>query len=120
MEGSIAGDYLPGAASLIDQLDAMVVIVLRDGRHLVGVLRSFDQYMNLILEDSCERIFYEGKYCDVPLGLFIVKGDSIVLLGEVDPQSDQTVGLEKITTEQLAELMSKQSSSPNKIGWDFD
>lgn len=29
--------YLPGSASLVEQLDQTMLIVLRDGRHLVGV-----------------------------------------------------------------------------------
>ena len=53
--------YLPGAASLIDDLDKRMLLVLRDGRHLVGILRSFDQYTNLILEDTFERVIIPGK-----------------------------------------------------------
>jgi U6 snRNA-associated Sm-like protein LSm1 len=52
--------YLPGAASLAEQIDSRVLIVLRDGRSLIGVLRSFDQYVNLILEETVERVIYEG------------------------------------------------------------
>lgn len=29
--------YLPGSASLVEELDKQLMIVLRDGRHLVGV-----------------------------------------------------------------------------------
>ena len=29
--------YLPGSASLVEELDQKVLIVLRDGKHLVGV-----------------------------------------------------------------------------------
>lgn len=58
---AIAKDlYLPGAASIIDQLDSRLLIVLRDGRNIVGTLRSFDQYLNLVLENTVERIFHEG------------------------------------------------------------
>ena len=74
-------DYLPGAASMIEEVDKKVMIVLRDGRHLTGKLRSFDQFMNLILEDTYERVFLTGKFSDVPLGLYIVRGDTIVLMG---------------------------------------
>ena len=52
--------YLPGAASLPEQLDQRVLLVLRDGRNLIGTLRSFDQYMNLVIEDTIERVIYEG------------------------------------------------------------
>jgi small nuclear ribonucleoprotein (snRNP)-like protein len=53
--------YLPGATSLLNDLDKKVLLVLRDGRHLVGVLRSFDQYLNLILEEAYERVLLPGN-----------------------------------------------------------
>jgi U6 snRNA-associated Sm-like protein LSm1 len=53
--------YLPGAAGLIGQLDTQILIVLKDGRNLVGTLRSFDQYMNLVLDSTSERIVVDGK-----------------------------------------------------------
>lgn len=52
--------YLPGAASLLEQLDTRVLIILGDGRHLVGILRSFDQFLNLVLEETSERIILAG------------------------------------------------------------
>ena len=48
--------YLPGAASLLDQLDKRILIILRDGRHLVGTLRTFDQVY------SIEAIFTIDEY----------------------------------------------------------
>ncbi len=33
--------YLPGAASLLEQLDKRIIVILMDGRHLVGVLRRY-------------------------------------------------------------------------------
>ena len=54
--------YLPGASSLIYNIDKRIMLILRDGRHLVGVLRSFDQFMNLILEDACERVIISGDF----------------------------------------------------------
>lgn len=62
--------YLPGAASLIEQLETRILVVLRDGRHLVGRLKSFDQFMNLMLDDASERITYQGK-CFVTISLRI-------------------------------------------------
>ena len=54
--------YLPGAASLCEELDKKILVVLRDGRHLVGVLRSFDQFSNLVLEQTYERVIIPGKH----------------------------------------------------------
>ena len=65
-------------------------IILRDGRNLVGVMRSFDQFSNVVLEDTYERRVVipddesqPAVYGDVPLGLYVIRGDSVVLLGEV-------------------------------------
>uniref|UniRef100_A0A7S3JVP6 U6 snRNA-associated Sm-like protein LSm1 n=1 Tax=Aureoumbra lagunensis TaxID=44058 RepID=A0A7S3JVP6_9STRA len=77
---------LPAAASLVDQLDKKVMILLRDGRHLVGIMRSFDQFSNLVLEETFERrvvVSASGTshYGDIPLGLYVVRGDAVILLG---------------------------------------
>jgi hypothetical protein len=37
--------YLPGSASLVEELDQRLLIVLRDGKHLIGV--SFDYFVGL-------------------------------------------------------------------------
>lgn len=54
--------YLPGTAGLVDQLDQRLLLVLHDGRHLIGTLRTFDQYLNLVLEDTIERVIFEGRW----------------------------------------------------------
>jgi hypothetical protein len=36
--------FLPGTASLVDYLDKPLIVVLRDGKKLFGILRSYDQY----------------------------------------------------------------------------
>jgi len=33
---------------LVEQLDKRLLVVLRDGRHLSGVMRSFDQFSNMV------------------------------------------------------------------------
>ena len=63
--------YLPGAAALIDQLDSTILVILRDGRNLVGTLRSFDQYLNLVLEETSERISHKGKHSNSTAALIL-------------------------------------------------
>lgn len=120
---NVAEEYLPGAASLLEQLDKRIMIVLRDGRHLVGKLRSFDQFMNLILEDTCERVLLTGKFCDFPLGLYIVRGDNIVLLGEIDAERE-TDTLECIDQETYIQIQcsAQPEDAPDfgKTMWDFE
>ncbi|ACI64572.1 predicted protein, partial [Thalassiosira pseudonana CCMP1335] len=87
--------FLPGSASIVEQLDQRMLVVLRDGRHLVGTLRTFDQFANMVLEDTSERrILGETTTCyqaDVKLGLYVVRGDVVVLMGEVDDEGSQEV-----------------------------
>ena len=52
-------EFLPGVASLVEDLDQRVLVTLRDGRHFVGIMRSFDQYGNVMLEDTYERYVHE-------------------------------------------------------------
>lgn len=97
--------YLPGSSSLVEELDQRIMVVLRDGRHLVGNLRTFDQYSNMVLDCASERRFHDnnngndGKkttyFTDVPLGMYIVRGDSIVLLGQIGSEEEETANTER-------------------------
>mmetsp|Transcript_36393 Transcript_36393/g.102804 ORF Transcript_36393/g.102804 Transcript_36393/m.102804 type:complete len:133 (+) Transcript_36393:253-651(+) len=73
----------PGTA-LAEELDKKMLVQLRDGKKIVGVLRSFDQFANLVLEGAVERIIVGQLYGDIPLGLNVVRGENVVLLGEID------------------------------------
>ena len=84
-----------------------LVLVLRDGRKLIGVLRSWDQFgmsmtspyllhcvnrestktnsypANIVLQDTIERLYAENLYADIPRGVFLVRGENVLLLGEI-------------------------------------
>lgn len=96
-----------------------LVLVLRDGRKLIGVLRSWDQFgmpshthfgakhgqlsgepsacfaiwerqshclsyaANLVLQDTIERLYSGNLYADIPRGIFLVRGENVLLLGEI-------------------------------------
>jgi U6 snRNA-associated Sm-like protein LSm1 len=86
---SLAGpDNFP-ATSLADNLDKKLLVILRDGRKLVGILRSFDQFANVVLEQAIERIMVGELYCDLPLGLYIIRGENVVLIGELDLEKEE-------------------------------
>ena len=71
------------AAQLLDLTDKKLMISLRDGRKLIGVLRSWDQFGNLVLQDTIERLFVQNLYADIERGLFLVRGENVLLLGEI-------------------------------------
>ncbi|KAG1693256.1 hypothetical protein DVH05_023721 [Phytophthora capsici] len=114
----------PGNSSLIQQLDKQVLMVLRDGRHLVGYLRSFDQYSNIILEDTFERHVAGGLFCDIELGLNIIRGDNIVLLGELDNDKERDqphmkrVELEEVL--EAEERLNEEGNTSVRQQWDFE
>jgi len=65
-------------------LDKRLLVVLRDGRHYIGLLRSFDQFSNIVLEETVERVVVDNQYADVPLGLYVVRGENVVLMGALE------------------------------------
>ncbi|CAJ2663358.1 unnamed protein product [Trifolium pratense] len=69
------------STSLASYLDKKLLILLRDGRKLMGTLRSFDQFANAVLEGACERVIVGDLYCDIPLGLYVIRGENVVLIG---------------------------------------
>nr|6PPQ_A Chain A, U6 snRNA-associated Sm-like protein LSm1 [Schizosaccharomyces pombe 972h-]6PPV_A Chain A, U6 snRNA-associated Sm-like protein LSm1 [Schizosaccharomyces pombe 972h-] len=72
------------SGSLVDYVDRKVIVVLRDGKKLIGILRSFDQFANLMLQYTIERIYVDDMYGDIDRGVYIVRGENVVLLGELD------------------------------------
>ncbi|KAF9239861.1 Sm-like ribonucleoprotein [Melanogaster broomeanus] len=89
-------------ASLQGYVDRRVLLVLQDGRAIVGTLAGFDQKSNVVLSESKERVFsMEEGVEEIPLGLYLVKGDMIVLIGEIDDAIDETVDLSMIRAEPL-------------------
>lgn len=64
------------------------MVVTNDGRIIIGKFVGHDQVQNLILTDSFERIYSDVSDVEsVPLGLYIIRGDSLVLIGEYDSET---------------------------------
>lgn len=59
------------------------MVVLRDGRKLFAILRTFDQFGNLLLQDAYERLYVELEYAEEYRGVYLVRGENVVLVGEL-------------------------------------
>ncbi len=61
-------------------------------------------------------------YCDIPLGLYIVRGDNIVLMGEIDPEKEASMPLTKVTPEELTTIAATSTGDgmPSKVSWDLE
>ncbi|KAL9270251.1 Sm-like protein [Drosera capensis] len=79
-----------------------LLVLLRDGRKLFGILRSFDQFANAVLEGAYERVIVGDLYSDIPLGLYVIRGENVVLIGEVDlEREDLPPHMKRVSTAEI-------------------
>jgi len=100
--------YLPGTASLVQDIDKRVMVVLRDGRTLIGYLRSLDQFANLLLTQTIERIHVRDKYGDIDRGVFLIRGENVVLCGEVDFKNSKFKNLIQVSQEEILQIQAEE------------
>lgn len=77
---------VPGANNLTFLADKRLLVVLRDGRCLFGILQSYDQFGNMFLSSTIERLYVDLEYAEEDIGPFMVRGENIVLVGEIDQE----------------------------------
>jgi small nuclear ribonucleoprotein len=69
---------------LADYLNTQVLVRLKGGRTVKGILKSYDQHLNLILADAEEVDSKSGN--TRPLGLLMVRGDNVVFISPAPQQ----------------------------------
>ena len=90
------------------------MVLLRDGRTLIGYLRSVDQFANLVLHRTIERIHVGNEYGDIPRGIFIIRGENVVLLGEIVRRRIETISEWSFYNQFLFQDREKESKLPLK------
>lgn len=98
-------------AAIVSSVDRKIFVLLRDGKLLFGVLRTFDQYANLILQHCKERIYLPdtNEYAEEEKGIYMIRGENVVMLGEVDiDREDQPL-------EQMQQIPFKDAERLKKI-----
>lgn len=83
--------HIPGTENLNSFADKRIFVWLRDGRKLFGILRTYDQFGNLTLTDTYERFYAGLEYAQVLHGVYLVRGENVVLCGDFDPEENETV-----------------------------
>ncbi len=63
---------------LSESLGGKVLVRLRNGRMLRGILQGYDQHMNLILEQAEE--LDDENTSSKQLGTIVVRGDNIIMV----------------------------------------
>ncbi|KAI9665979.1 MAG: SM-like, degradation of cytoplasmic mRNAs and positively regulates transcription initiation [Bathelium mastoideum] len=78
---------------------------------------------NLVLQDTTERIFAGNLYADVHRGIFIVRGENVLMLGEIDldkddyiPEPYQEASIETVHAMQKKEREERKAKDKAKRG----
>ncbi|KAJ1918176.1 U4/U6-U5 snRNP complex subunit lsm8 [Tieghemiomyces parasiticus] len=79
--------------------------VTNDGRVLVGLLKGFDQMINLVVSECVERVYAEDEGVEmVDLGLYFIRGDNVAVVGLVDKESDENIQFATVRAKPLSEV----------------
>jgi U6 snRNA-associated Sm-like protein LSm8 len=80
-----------------------VLIITTDGRTLVGNLVSFDNNTNIVLSETIERVIRPADdpepSSQVEHGLYLIRGDNVVVCGLVDEELDASINWSKVRGE---------------------
>ena len=83
-------------------LNQPVIVSTNDGRVLTGRVSGFDPQCNLVLSKCVERIFSAEEGVEKQdHGLFIVRGDNVATIGEIDETVDADIQWEDVKAEPL-------------------
>lgn len=81
MIGGVFSTLAESAKKLLSEsLGNIVLVKLKGGREIRGILKSYDQHLNLVLENA-EEVKSNGK--TRKLGTIIIRGDNVVLISPV-------------------------------------
>lgn len=88
---------------------------------------------NLVLQDTIERLFVQNLYADIERGLFLVRGENVQLLGEIDLDKDDYVpepfelasvekvfALKKAEDQQRKKVDKRKSKKLAELGFDYE
>ncbi|KAL4856754.1 Sm-like protein [Chlorella vulgaris] len=92
------GHFVDTTVSVITN-DGRTIVVGRVVAHLIisGTLRGYDQATNLILDECHERVYSSKEGVEqLVLGLYVIRGDNIAVIGEVDDDKDAAVDFSQV------------------------
>ena len=76
------------------------------GQFQQGLLKGIDVTYNAILEDSFERVFSPSAGVEqIKLGLYIIRGDNIAVIGELDVEVDGRLDWSALMADPLASIV---------------
>jgi small nuclear ribonucleoprotein G len=58
-------------------MEKRLFIQLNGGRKVTGILRGYDPFMNLVLDDTVEEVSSSEKH---NIGMVVIRGNSVVIM----------------------------------------
>jgi len=97
---------MSGGPLLESMLETQVSVITNDGRVFVGALKGFDQTVNIVLHECQERVYSSTAGVEtVSLGLYVIRGENICVIGEVDEEVDSRINLATVRAHPLKPVM---------------
>jgi len=62
-------------------MDKRLSLKLNGGRHVTGILRGFDTFMNMVIDESIEDC-KDGTKNNI--GMVVIRGNSVIMLEALD------------------------------------
>lgn len=85
-------------------IDSVVSVITTEGKVYTGILKSFDQSMNIILSNCYEKIYSTEGISFQKIGLYMIRGDMVMIVSEVDENLEKKIDPKEIKAEPLKEL----------------
>ncbi|EIW71343.1 hypothetical protein TREMEDRAFT_60273 [Tremella mesenterica DSM 1558] len=102
------------SGSLVDLVDKKVLVILRDGRKIIGVFRSYDQFANFLMESVVERLYHKMEYADRDIGILLVRGENVVAVGEIDLIAEDLIPLRETSVENIMTRITEENTKRDK------
>ena len=82
-------------------------MITNDGRNFVGILVSFDQKTNLILQNCVERVYISAtkEMQSDEMGVYFLRGDNVAVIGEIDVKLEDSIDYAKIKAAPIKSML---------------
>mmetsp|Transcript_5129 Transcript_5129/g.6026 ORF Transcript_5129/g.6026 Transcript_5129/m.6026 type:complete len:113 (+) Transcript_5129:64-402(+) len=98
---------LANTSSMLEpMLNNEVLLVTADGKVLLGKFKGFDQSLNVVLSECKERVYttIDGVQT-LQHGLYLIRGDDVVSIGEIDEDIDAKIDQSTVLASQLKSIL---------------
>lgn len=85
---------------LDDLIDKNIQVITTEGRIFTGNLVSFDQSLNVVLQECFEKVYDNSKPVQIEnMGVYIIRGDNVCIISKINLDLEKKIDYTKITSE---------------------